>query len=300
MSSAATRIASQGAARGLSPKAVRRVLNALVYLAVGVLVLSILLPVTWLVISSVSSLNDLTNLPLRWLPQKLDFSRFATLLTAAENTPGETFLFALRNSLLVAGTATVVSLLAAIPAAYSFSRLPGSHHPLLWVALSTYMVPPVAIVLPMYGILASLSLLNTPWALIIVYCSVLTPFSTWLLKTNFDNVPLEVEESALIDGLNRWGVLMRITVPLALPGVTTTAIFAILLAWDEFFYALLFTGTIAAKTLPVAIADFAAGRAADYGLICAGGLLAALPPVIIAFLLQRGLMSGLTGGSVKG
>ncbi|HEX2863424.1 MAG TPA: carbohydrate ABC transporter permease [Deinococcales bacterium] len=286
--------------RGMTPKTRRAVLQALVYLAVLVLVLSILAPVAWLVISSVSSLNDLTTVPLRWIPKTLDFSRFATLFNAAENTPGETFLFALRNSLLVAGTATLVALAVAIPAAYAFSRLKGPHGPLLWVALATYMVPPVAIVLPMYATLALLKLLNTPWALIIVYCSILTPFATWLLKTNFDTVPLEVEESALIDGLSRWGVLARITVPLALPGVTTTAIFAVLLAWDEFFYALLFTGTIAAKTLPVAIADFAAGRAADYGLICAGGLLAALPPVLIAFLLQRGLISGLAGGSVKG
>jgi multiple sugar transport system permease protein len=206
----------------------------------------------------------------------------------------------LRNSLLITLTATIVSILAAIPAAYSFSRFPGARANLLYVVLGTYMIPPIAIVLPLYAILARLHLLNTISGMVLVYCTILTPFATWLLKTNFDAVPLEIEESAQLDGLSRWALLLRITVPLALPGLSTAAVWAVLIAWDEFFYALLFTSNVQAKTLTVTIADFAAGRAVDYGLICAAGALAALPPILIGFLLQRGLMSGLTAGSVKG
>jgi multiple sugar transport system permease protein len=273
--------------------------NILLAIALFVFVISVLSPIAWLLISSVSSTNDLTNIPLRWLPQEFDFSRYTTLLF----TPNETsasFLAALRNSLLITLTATIISILAAIPGAYSFSRFPGARTNLLYVVLGTYMIPPIAIVLPLYAILARAHLLNTISGMVLVYCTILTPFCTWLLKTNFDAVPLEIEESAQLDGLSRWALLLRITVPLALPGLSTAAVWAVLIAWDEFFYALLFTSNVQAKTLTVTIADFAAGRAVDYGLICAAGALAALPPILIGFLLQRGLMSGLTAGSVKG
>jgi multiple sugar transport system permease protein len=274
--------------------------NLFLYLGVIVFVISVLAPVVWLFISSVSSTNDLTALPLKWLPSQLDFSRYADLLSTAPGSAGSSFVLALGNSLLVALGATAISLLAAIPAAYSFSRFKGAREGLLYGVLATYMIPPVAIVLPLYSMLAGVGLLNHVLGLTLVYCTILTPFTTWLLKTNFDAVPLEIEESAQIDGLGRWGVLWRMTVPLALPGLSTATVWAILLSWDEFFYALLFTSNASAKTLPVAIADFAAGRAVNYGLICAAGVLAAVPPVLIGFLLQRGLMSGLTAGSVKG
>jgi len=282
----------------VSPKALRSLQTGLLYLAVLVLITSILAPFVWLLISSVSSTNDLTTVPLRWIPEQLDFSRYKALLSQGRGGFGETFLSALRNSLGAAFGATLISLLVAIPAAYSFSRF--GRMGLLYGVLATYMIPPVALVLPLYGILAALGLLNKVWGLALVYCTILAPFITWLLKTNFDAVPVDLEEAAAIDGLNRWGTLLRITLPLALPALSTATIWAILLSWDEFFYALLFTANQNAKTLPVTIADFAAGRAVDYGLICAAGVLAALPPILIGFLLQRGLLSGLTAGSVKG
>lgn len=282
----------------MSPKTLRGVQTSLLYLSVLVVVVSILAPVVWLLISSVSSTNALTTVPLRWIPDTLDLSRYKALLSQEPGGFGETFLYALRNSLGAAFGATTISLLVAIPAAYSFSRF--GRIGLLYGVLATYMIPPVALILPLYGILAALGLLNTVWGLALVYCTILSPFVTWLLKTNFDAVPVELEEAAAIDGLGRWATLLRITLPLALPALSTATIWAILLSWDEFFYALLFTANQNAKTLPVTIADFAAGRAVDYGLICAAGVLAALPPILIGFLLQRGLLSGLTAGSVKG
>jgi multiple sugar transport system permease protein len=274
--------------------------SVLVYIGVAIFILTTLAPVLWLMISSVSSTNDLTALPLQWLPKTFDFSRYAALLSLEANGPFAGFVFALRNSLITVIGSVLISMAVAIPAGYSFSRFPGSRSNLLYVVLATYMIPPVALILPLYTILASLKLLNTTAGLMLVYCTILTPFMTWLLKTNFDGVPLEVEEAAQLDGLSRWNVLLRVTLPLALPGLSTAAVWAVLIGWDEFFYALIFTNNITAKTIPVAIADFAAGRAVDYGLICAAGVLAALPPVIIGFLLQKGLLSGLTAGSVKG
>src|SRR6185436_12863636 len=114
--------------------------------------------------------------------------------------------------------------------------------------------------------------------------------------TGFDQVPIELEEAPRIDGLGSFGVMIRIAIPLARASIATTALFALLMSWDEFFYALLFTSNSAAKTVTVAIVDFTSGRVSDYGLVAAAGVLAAIPPVIIGLLLQRNLISGLTAG----
>lgn len=272
-----------------------------VYGAVFLFVVSVMLPVLWLVIMSVSSNNDLTAIPLRWIPEHLNFSRYATILTVTPNSPGETFLYAFRNSLLAAGGATIVSLLAGVPAAYSLSRFAQrGRSNLLYAVFATYLLPPVAIVLPVYITLGQLGLLNNVAGLVIVYCTILLPFMTWLLKSNFDAVPLEIEQAAALDGAKLWGTLWHITLPLARAGVATSILFALLMAWDEFFYALILTSNFHAKTLTVAIADFASGRTTDYSLISAAGLLASLPPVVIAAFLQRSLIQGLAAGGVKG
>lgn len=279
----------------------RRSLTAtiLVYAAVAVFVASILAPVAWLFIMSISDANDLTTIPLRWIPEQPDFSRYARLFSLEEGSAGLAFLSALRNSVIVAISATAIALAAGIPAAYSFSRFPG-RMPLLYAVIVTYMMPPVALILPLYKVFSALGLLNNVTSLIIVYCTILLPFVTWLMKSGFDSVPVEIEQAASIDGANLFQILTRITLPVAAASAGSAALFALLLAWDEFFYALLYTSDTRAKTLPVAIADFAAGRATDYGLISAVGLLAALPPVLIGFFLQKSLLSGLSAGSVKG
>jgi multiple sugar transport system permease protein len=171
---------------------------------------------------------------------------------------------------------------------------------LLYAVLGTYMLPPVAFILPLYLAFSALHLLNTVGALVIVYCTILLPFVTWLLKTNFDAVPIEIEQAARLDGAGLLGVIRHVTLPISRAAMGTAALFAVLLAWDEFFYALLYTNDIQAKTLPVAIGDFAAGRAIDYSLISAVGVLASLPPVLIAFFMQKSLIVGLAHGGVKG
>ncbi|WP_179654224.1 MULTISPECIES: carbohydrate ABC transporter permease [unclassified Mesorhizobium] len=271
----------------------------MIYVAVAAFVVSVLAPVAWLFIMSISNANDLTTIPLRWIPAEPDFSRYARLFSLEEGSAGLAFLSALRNSIVVAVSATVIALAAGIPAAYSFSRFPG-RMPLLYAVIVTYMMPPVALILPLYKVFSTLGLLNNVTSLIIVYCTILLPFVTWLMKSGFDGVPVEIEQAASIDGASLFQILRYITLPVAAASTGAAALFALLLAWDEFFYALLYTSDTRAKTLPVAIADFAAGRATDYGLISAVGLLAALPPVLIGFFRQKSLLSGLSAGSVKG
>ena len=259
-----------------------------------------LLPVLWMFAVSVAPAADLTEKPLHFIPSRLDWSNYAQLLSLAEGGPGQAFLGSLRNSLVVALGATLIAMAVSLPAAWYFSRSKGRHAALLYVVLATYMMPAVALLLPLYFMVATLGLLNSTLGLIIVYCSILVPFMTWLAKSTFDAIPQEIEQAAMIDGAGFLVMMRLVTLPMARAGIATTALFAVLLAWDEFFYALLFTSNVDAKTLPVTIADFAGGKATDFGLIAAAGLLTALPPVLLSLLLQRALVSGLTSGGVKG
>lgn len=272
-----------------------------IYIGAAILALVIAVPVLWLFIMSISSSTHLTTLPLQWWPDDPTFENYKSLLIYAENSPSASFLYGIRNSIIIAFAATGVSILAAIPAAYSFSRLPGPRRKnLLFAVIAIFMLPPVAIVLPLYTVMSALGLLNTHFALIIVYCSILLPFTTWLLKSNFDTIPGDLDEAPIIDGANRLQAIWYVILPIARPALGAAIMMAVLLAWDEFFYGLLFTNDIRAKTITVAIADLAAGRVADYGLISAAGILAAVPPVILAFFMQKTLVSGLASGSVKG
>jgi multiple sugar transport system permease protein len=273
-----------------------------IYSAVALLVIVTVAPLLWLFIMSVSSTRDLTSLPIHWLPDQWDFSRYVRLLGNAsldEKSVSDEFLAALRNSIIASGGATAIAMVTAIPAAYSVARYPGRMS-LLYGMIGTYMMPPVTYVLPLYIAFSVMGILNNVGSLVIVYCTMLLPFTAWLLKSNFDAVPREVEEAARIDGAGVLGIIWYVVLPLAKPAIGAAALLAFLSAWDEFFYALIFTSDLRAKTLPVAIADFAAGRATDYGLVSAVGVLAALPPTVFAVLFQRSLVSGLSAGSVKG
>ena len=273
--------------------------KVLVHLAALVLAAVILAPVLWLFVMSVSPPADLAAKPLNWWPSAVDLSRYVTLLSRVENSMGAAMTSSLANSLIVASMATLAAILVAVPAGWAVSRTPSVGWSLNAV-IATYMLPPVTLAVPLYMGLAKLGMLNSVFSLALVYLTILAPFTTWLMKSGFDGIPREIEAAAMIDGANLWQTLRIVTLPLALPTVATAVLFAFLLAWDEFFYALLFTSDLRAKTLTVAIADIAGGRVSDYGMIAAAGVIAALPPVLIGLLMQRALISGLTSGGVKG
>lgn len=279
----------------------RRTLALTIFIYGSALVLAalLLLPILWLFVMSVSSAADLATKPLRWWPEAMDFSRYRTLLTWEPNTMGQAFLAAIRNSLTVAFMAVFAALLVAVPGAWAVSRNPHMEWS-LYALILTYMLPPVALAVPLYLGLSWLGLLNTTYGLALIYLSILAPFTAWLLKAGFDAIPRDIEASARIDGARLDQILRILILPLAAPALSTAALFALLLSWDEFFYALLFTADQNAKTVTVAIADIAGGRVSDYGLIAAAGVLAALPPLVIGLVMQRAIVSGLTSGGVKG
>jgi multiple sugar transport system permease protein len=294
--------AVRGAANRRSPTPLARLQRAGLYLAMVLTLGCVLAPFVWLVISSISSQADLITVPLQWFPAHPTLDRLAAL-TFGSTTDGSALGFraALGNSIVIVSATTAIAMATGVIAAYAFARLhfPGRDK-LVFIFLATYMLPPIAIILPVYQFLSGFGLLDTRIALIAVYAGFVTPFVIWLMRGYFENISPELDDAARVDGCSRLGALWRVMLPVSLPGLFSTAVLAFLLCWDEFFYALILTQTSDSQTLPVAINDFIGRHSTDFGLLAAGGLIAAIPPVVIAFVCQRYIVSGLTAGSVKG
>jgi multiple sugar transport system permease protein len=261
----------------------------------------ILAPFAWLVISSIAAPADLLTRPLNWIPAQPSLSRYAEVFFGTQNASAVTFRVAMLNSMVIAATSVVISLGVGIFGAYAFARLRFRfQRGILLLFLSTYMLPPITIVISLYLILVQLRLLDTKVGLILLYCTFITPFVLWIMSGYFKSIPRDLEDAARIDGCTRMGAFFRVVLPLARPGLLATSLFAFLLAWDEFLYALIFTSSSNSKTITVAITEFTGRHAVDFGMMATGGVLASLPPLIIAFLFQRYIIGGLTAGAVKG
>jgi multiple sugar transport system permease protein len=275
----------------------RRGYRLFIHLAAAVVAVVILTPFGWLLYASVVAQTDLLERPLRWWPSSVSLQRYTQILGGDEAALRSAML----NSLLVAAGTVAVSLVIGILGGYALARLrfPFRRTTLLGF-LVTYMLPPISLIIPLYLLMARLGLLDTKIGLMVVYCSLVTPFTLWTMSNFFGTLPVELEEAARVDGCSRIGALVRIILPLARPGIVATGLFGFLLCWDEFLYALIFTSTDQAKTIPVAIAEFTGRNAVDFGLIAAAGVLAALPPLLITMVFQRYLLDGLSSGAVKG
>jgi multiple sugar transport system permease protein len=152
----------------------------------------------------------------------------------------------------------------------------------------------------LFRLLRGAGLLDTLAGLILAYSTFSLPFVVWIMASFFQGIPVKLEEAARIDGASRWQAFTRIGLPLAAPGLAVTAVFTLLNAWDEFFFALIFTSTYASKTLPVALAEFIGRHTVDWGMLVTGGLIASLPPIALSFMCYRFVVSGLAAGGLKG
>jgi len=278
----------------------RRLYRAFLYVAAAAVFLYFGLPFLWLLISSVSLQRDLTTLPFVFPPPTLTLQRYADVFFDNGNPIASAFKGAVVNSLIVALSVTALSLAVGSLASYAFARLKfRGRQGWLFLLLFSYMIPSVVIVLPLYGLVSAAGLLDSKLTLTILYLTLSVPFVVWVMQNYFRGIPRSIEEAALIDGCGRLQTLWYVYLPMARPGMVATGILAFLLSWDEFFFALIFTSTAAAKTMPVAIAEFSAKNTIDYGMIATGGVLASLPPLIIAALFHKQLVRGMTGGGVK-
>lgn len=263
----------------------------------------IFMPVYWLVISSISTRAELLSVPIHWFPQNPSLRNYLNILLPGETTSevARTFKVTLRNSLFIASTVTAISLVVGSLAAYALVRIRFRFYETFLIGIiGTRMIPEVSLVIPLYILATRLGLYNTPYVLIATYLCFALPFAIWLMAAFFQTIPIELEDAALIDGCSRLRILFQIILPISAPGLVSTALFIFLLAWDEFFFALIFTSTVAAKTVPVAIAEFTGRYVVDVTSMMTGGVLAAIPPVLLALIFQRYIVSGLTAGAVKG
>ncbi len=266
------------------------------------ILLVIFLPVAWMVISSVSPREELLATPPHWIPERLDLSNYTDILapSAESSNMATTFRAALINSIQVASAVTAIGLLLSIPAAYALARIPmRGGRTTMTAILATRMLPAISTVIPLYLVASSLGLMDTKAVLVVLYLSFVLPFNVWILSGFFGTIPREIEEAAHIDGAGRLRILVSVVLPLARPGIAATAIYSFLLAWDEFFFPLIFTSTRDAKMVPVAISEFTGRHAVDFGAMATGGVLAAVPVIIVVLVFNKLIVTGLTAGAVK-
>jgi multiple sugar transport system permease protein len=282
----------------------RKNLNKLVLFLLTIPVyLFIFVPILWLILASVSSRAELLSVPPVWLPAHPTLKNYLDILMPSSVTSevAATFKITLKNSFVVASSVTLIALLLGSLAAYALTRLRFRHSQGIMIGImGTRMIPEVSLVIPLYVIATNLNLYNNLITLIVTYLCFALPFAIWLMASFFETIPIELEDAARIDGATRWGTLFKIILPISSPGLVSTGLFVFLLAWDEFFFALIFTSTIASKTVPVAIAEFTGRYVVDITGMMTGGVLAAIPPVLLALAFQRYIVSGLTAGAVKG
>jgi multiple sugar transport system permease protein len=275
---------------------------------VSLVVIFILSPIVWLVISSVASPRDLLTRPPRWLPWPPDLSNYYQLLWGA-GEKGTTltaftlraFRFSLRNSMIVASGVTLMCLGLGTLAGYAFARLrmPFGHR-LLYLFLLVQMVPVIVLLIPMFLVITRLGLLDRLEIVILLLTAFHLPFVIWILRSYFLSLPVELEEAALVDGASRLQVIRHVILPLAIPGLFAAGVYTFMQTWNAFMIPLIFTSSETKRTVTVAIAMFVGRHYTEYGLISAAGVLASLPPALLAIFFQRYLLAGLTAGAVKG
>lgn len=270
----------------------RRAAGAVVA-AVGVLLL--LLPVLWVVATSLKPDGEIYAIPPTLLPEQPTLEHFRSVLSDT------TVLRYFRNSLLAAGGATVLGLLLGVPAAFGFARFRYRFSGvLLGAVLVTRMFPPVSLALPFFLQFRQLGLVDRPLGLVLAYVPIVLPLMIWMMEGFFRDLPEELFEAARLDGVGTLGGLRRIALPLARPAIGVAALFGFLAAWNEFVIALSLTRTPTAMTMPVGIAGYITQFQTMWGDMTAASVLYLLPVLAVTVLSQRGIIAGLTAGATKG
>ena len=263
------------------------------YLPLGIIMVVLLFPFYWMALTSVKPDEQLLNFETyspfwTWNPT---FKHIAKLLFETDYPRW------LLNTMLIATCATALSISASVLAAYAIVRL--RYKGAAWVGgaiFLAYLVPPSILFIPLSTVVFQYGLFDTPFALILTYPTILIPFSTWLLMGYFKTIPFELEECALIDGASRWQILVKIVLPLAIPGLISAFIFCFTLCWNEFIYALTFISSTQYKTVPVAIVTaLVDGDIYRWGSLMAGALIGSLPLVVLYAFFVEHYVSAMTG-----
>jgi len=257
------------------------------------------LPMVWMFSTSIKTEFAAIQQPPVLFPAEPTFGQYTTLLSPA-NPTGQQFLGYLKNSVWVSTATTVLGVLIAVPAAYAFSRFsfPG-REPLFFSVLVRNMFPVVVFLIPLFILMKFFGLIDTHLSLILTYLTFGLPLSIWLLKGFYDNIPPELERAARIDGATRFQAFWKIILPLSIPGLVATAIYAFIQGWNEYVYARTFINSQNLMTMPVGLEKFFTEYASNWPGLMAASFIMSLPVVVLFLVLQRHFVRALTEGAVK-
>jgi len=278
-------------------KAKKVCFNIGIYIALSFFLLFALLPIYWLLITSIKTdaeIYSLKTCPL-WIQEGFTLEQFSFLFKETN------FFRWFINSLIVGTLVTIISGIISVMAAYSFARLKfrGSSVGAIGIFI-TYLVPPTLLFIPLCIVVASLGVTNTIWSLIITYPTFTIPFCTWLLMSYFKTIPQSLEECAMIDGASRWRAIFEIVLPLAAPGLATVFLFAFSLSWAQFIYPLAFISVSNSQVISTGVpTELIRGDVFYWGPLAAGALLGSLPIITFYLLFTKYFISGLTLGATK-
>ena len=252
------------------------------------------LPFWWVVSGSIKVPQEIIARIPTMIPQSFTLQHYQKLFEASD------YPVYLVNSLLVAGSSTLLTLMLAIPAAYAFFRLEFPGRGVLYrTILLAYAFPSIVVLIPLFGLFAKVGLIDRLPALVIVNVAFALPFSIWMLRSFLAGVPKEIEEAAVMDGAPTLTILRRIMIPLIMPGIASVGIYAFVTAWTEYVFASVLILSDAKRTLPVGFSGIIGQYQIDWGLLLAGATVAIVPVIAIFALIGRGFVSGLTEGAVK-
>jgi multiple sugar transport system permease protein len=273
-----------------------KLIRASLYLVYLVVTLFFLLPIFWVLSTSLKSVQQLFATPPVWFPLAPRFENYAYVLN---NTLIVRYLF---NSALIVILTVVLTLLVAVLAAYGFSRYTFRYKkPSLMTVLVFQMISPVVISIPLYRLFVELGLLNNYAGLVVVYSAVVLPFTTWFLTGYFDTIPYEIDEAAIVDGASRWQVLSRILLPVCAPGIATAAILVAVLSWSQFVVPYILLDDLDLYPASVGLVNLQSNSdAITLHYLSAASMIAIGPVLAVFVLLQRYIVNALTGGAIKG
>ncbi len=273
----------------------RSIRGAAFYALVALIVILAVFPFYYAILTSFKSGTALFEVD--YWPKAISLANYVFVLTTGS------FLRNIGNSLLVATAVVAVSLLLSVTAAYALSRVPFRGRGLLLLTiLSVSMFPQIAVLAGLFELIRALGIYNSPLALIFAYMIFTLPFTVWVLTTFMGDLPVEIEEAAILDGATPWIIVSRIFLPLMWPALVTTGLLAFIAAWNEFLFALTFTASGTQRTVPVAIALLGGAGQFEipWGNIMAASVIVTVPLVVLVLLFQRKIVAGLTAGGVKG
>lgn len=271
----------------------------IVYVCAIAISLFAISPFLWMILTSLKPQSEIYSNPLTYLPQEINVNGYKGMLNPHADDNAN-FMKWFWNTTIVSLFTTLLSLVVSALGGYAMSRFGfRGRMSIGYIILLTQMLPGSLLIIPLYMIMKDYQLLNSHFGLVIAYATFAIPFCTWMLKGYFDSVSKSIDEAASVDGANRWTTFVRIILPLTLPGLVVTGVFSFLTSWNEFMFAQTFISDYSKWTLSVGIASFQGQYVVNWDYLMAGSVITTLPIVIIFWVLQKHLVSGMTAGAVK-